>query len=194
MGQSLWPGSGLDKKVYFLRTGNGNDWKSKRKERNKINKRKARAHRIIEPTLLLTSRRSPHFMRVHSKWRFSMRPGVYSYIEIYISKRKVKVNFKRLRLLRAVSNAYIYASWCLIREILSLDEKQMLKFVLLRATWYVKEVTSVRVGLSQQQFEWDFGVKLRVCRRWEIGEIWERPVIELCTKATWYFVRFSPCW
>lgn len=80
------------------------------------------------------------------------------------------MNFKRLRLLRAVSNACIYASWCLIREILSLDDKQMLKFVLLSllwATWYVKEVTSVRVGLSQQQFEWNFGVKLRVCRRWE---------------------------
>lgn len=71
----LGKASGLDKKVYFLRTGNGNDWKSKRKERNKINKRKARAQRIIEPTLLLTSRRSPHFMRVHSKWRFSMRGG-----------------------------------------------------------------------------------------------------------------------
>lgn len=99
------------------------------------------------------------------------------------------MNFKRLRLLRAVSNAFIYASWCLIREILSLDEEQMLKFVLLRATWYVKEVTSVRVGLSQQQFEWDFGVKLRVCRRWEIGEIWECPVIELCTKSYVVFCK-----
>lgn len=43
------------------------------KEKKEI--KEARAQRIIEPTLLLTSRRSPHFMRLHSKWRFSMRGG-----------------------------------------------------------------------------------------------------------------------